>query len=163
VLFENVYKRQTAQFGIAATEQFRNRIKGAKEALSRGDALLQKCRATSNPETRKTCASARRVGSEVSSERFVLKGACASLNKETTPDKAASLLASARSAIESAQAIIDTDTELATSAVDCDRRTGIGDERSEQCRISVQVVGLLDIRGKGRDSGAEPVLNVVQV
>ena len=43
-----------AQFGIAATEQFRNRIKGAKEALSRGDALLQKCRATSNPETRKT-------------------------------------------------------------------------------------------------------------
>ena len=45
----------------------------------------------------------------------------------------------------------------------CDRRTGIGDERSEQCRISVQVVGLLDIRGKGGDSGAEPVLNVVQV
>ena len=45
-----------AQFGIAATEQFRNRIKGAKEALSRGDALLQKCRATSNPETRKTLA-----------------------------------------------------------------------------------------------------------
>ena len=28
-----------AQFGIAATEQFRNRIKEAKEALSRGDAL----------------------------------------------------------------------------------------------------------------------------
>ena len=45
-----------AQFGIAATEQFRNRIKGAKEALSRGDALLQKCRATLNPETRKTLA-----------------------------------------------------------------------------------------------------------
>ena len=46
-----------AQFGIAATEQFRNRIKAAKEALSRGDALLKQCHATYNPATKKSLAS----------------------------------------------------------------------------------------------------------
>ena len=41
---------------------------------------------------------------------------------EDNPDKAASLLTSARSAIESARAIIDTDAELAASAVDTAER-----------------------------------------
>ena len=41
---------------------------------------------------------------------------------EDNPNKAASLLTSARSAIESAQAIIDTDAELAASAVDTAER-----------------------------------------
>ena len=157
-----------AQFGIAATEQFRSRIKGAKEALSRGDALLQKCRATLNPETRKTLAT--QIISDLDTHMGLLSDAQAPFSTkrseltslptrlaeaqerlaeelvdvkrsrdelatiagiypgtvlsslEDNPDKAASLLASARSAIESAQAIIDTDTELATSAVDTAER-----------------------------------------
>lgn len=157
-----------AQFGIAATEQFRNRIKGAKEALSRGDALQQKCRATSNPETRKTLAT--QIISDLDTHMGLLSDAQAPFSTkrseltslptrlaearerlaeelaaversrdelatiagiypgtilaslEDNPDKAVSLLASARSAIESAQAIIDTDTELATSAVDTAER-----------------------------------------
>ena len=157
-----------AQFGIAATEQFRNRIKGAKEALSRGDALQQKCRITSNPETRKTLAT--QIISDLDTHMGLLSDAQAPFSTkrseltslptrlaearerlaeelaaversrdelatiagiypgtilaslEDNPDKAASLLASARSAIESAQAIIDTDTELATSAVDTAER-----------------------------------------
>jgi hypothetical protein len=41
---------------------------------------------------------------------------------EDNPDKATSLLTSAHNAIESAQAIIDTDADLATSAVDTAER-----------------------------------------
>ena len=157
-----------AQFGIAATEQFRNRIKAAKEALSRGDALLKQCRATYNPATKKSLASqmvsdldthlgllrdAQAPFSTKRSERTALPTRLAEAQERLTeeladversreelatiasiypgtvlaslednPDKAASLLTSARSAIESARAIIDTDAELAASAVDTAER-----------------------------------------
>ena len=157
-----------AQFGIAATEQFRNRIKEAKQALSRGDSLLKQCRTTYNPANKKSLASqiineldtqlgllrdAQAPFSTKRSERTALPTRLAEAQErlaeeladversreelatiasiypgtvlaalEDNPDKAASLLTSARSAIESAQAIIDTDTELATSAVDTAER-----------------------------------------
>ena len=157
-----------AQFGIAATEQFRNRIKEAKEALSRGDSLLKQCRTTYNPANKKSLASqiineldtqlgllrdAQAPFSTKRSERTALPTRLAEAQErlaeeladversreelatiasiypgtvlaalEDNPNKAASLLTSARSAIESAQAIIDTDTELATSAVDTAER-----------------------------------------
>ena len=157
-----------AQFGIAATEQFRNRIKEAKQALSRGDSLLKQCRTTYNPANKKSLASqiineldtqlgllrdAQAPFSTKRSERTALPTRLAEARErlaeeladversreelatiasiypgtvlaalEDNPDKAASLLTSARSAIESAQAIIDTDTELAASAVDTAER-----------------------------------------
>ena len=157
-----------AQFGIAATEQFRNRIKEAKQALSRGDSLLKQCRTAYNPANKKSLASqiisdldtqlgllrdAQAPFSTKRSERTALPTRLAEAQErlaeeladversreelatiasiypgtvlaalEDNPDKAASLLTSARSAIESAQAIIDTDTELATSAVDTAER-----------------------------------------
>ena len=157
-----------AQFGIAATEQFRNRIKEAKQALSRGDSLLKQCRTTYNPANKKSLASqiineldtqlgllrdAQAPFSTKRSERTALPTRLAEAQErlaeeladversreelatiasiypgtvlaalEDNPNKAASLLTSARSAIESAQAIIDTDTELATSAVDTAER-----------------------------------------
>lgn len=157
-----------AQFGIAATEQFRNRIKEAKQALSRGDSLLKQCRTTYNPANKKSLASqiineldtqlgllrdAQAPFSTKRSERTALPTRLAEAQErlaeeladversreelatiasiypgtvlaalEDNPDKAASLLTSARSAIESAQAIIDTDTELAASAVDTAER-----------------------------------------
>lgn len=157
-----------AQFGIAATEQFRNRIKEAKQALSRGDSLLKQCRTTYNPANKMSLASqiineldtqlgllrdAQAPFSTKRSERTALPTRLAEAQErlaeeladversreelatiasiypgtvlaalEDNPDKAASLLTSARSAIESAQAIIDTDTELATSAVDTAER-----------------------------------------
>ena len=157
-----------AQFGIAATEQFRNRIKEAKQALSRGDSLLKQCRTAYNPANKKSLATqiisdldtqlgllrdAQAPFSTKRSERTALPTRLAEAQErlaeeqadversreelatiasiypgtvlaalEDNPDKAASLLTSARSAIESAQAIIDTDTELATSAVDTAER-----------------------------------------
>ena len=157
-----------AQFGIAATEDFRNRIKEAKQALSRGDSLLKQCRTTYNPANKKSLASqiineldtqlgllrdAQAPFSTKRSERTALPTRLAEAQErlaeeladversreelatiasiypgtvlaalEDNPDKAASLLTSARSAIESTQAIIDTDTELATSAVDTAER-----------------------------------------
>ena len=157
-----------AQFGIAATEQFRNRIKEAKEALSRGDALYKQCRTAYDPAKKESLASqiineldtqlgllrdAQAPFSTKRSERTALPTRLAEAQErlaeeladversreelatiasiypgtvlaalEDNPDKAASLLTSARSAIESAQAIIDTDTELATSAVDTAER-----------------------------------------
>ena len=157
-----------AQFGIAATEQFPNRIKEAKQALSRGDSLLKQCRTTYNPANKKSLASqiineldtqlgllrdAQAPFSTKRSERTALPTRLAEAQErlaeeladversreelatiasiypgtvlaalEDNPNKAASLLTSARSAIESAQAIIDTDTELATSAVDTAER-----------------------------------------
>ena len=157
-----------AQFGIAATEQFRNRIKEAKQALSRGDSLLKQCRTAYNPAKKESLASqiineldtqlgllrdAQAPFSTKRSERTALPTRLAEAQErlaeeladversreelatiasiypgtvlaalEDNPDKAASLLTSARSAIESAQAIIDTDTELATSAVDTAER-----------------------------------------
>lgn len=157
-----------AQFGIAATEQFRNRIKEAKQALSRGDSLLKQCRTTYNPANKKSLAS--QIINELDTQLGLLRDAQAPFSTkrsehtalptrlaeaqerlaeeladversreelatiasiypgtvlaalEDNPNKAASLLTSARSAIESAQAIIDTDTELATSAVDTAER-----------------------------------------
>ena len=157
-----------AQFGIAATEQFRNRIKEAKEALSRGDALYKQCRTAYDPAKKESLASqiineldtqlgllrdAQAPFSTKRSERTALPTRLAEAQErlaeeladversreelatiasiypgtvlaalEDNPDKAASLLTSARSAIESAQTIIDTDTELATSAVDTAER-----------------------------------------
>ena len=157
-----------AQFGIAATEQFRNRIKEAKEALSRGDALYKQCRTAYDPAKKESLASqiineldtqlgllrdAQAPFSTKRSERTALPTRLAEAQErlaeeladversreelatiasiypgtvlaalEDNPNKAASLLTSARSAIESAQAIIDTDTELATSAVDTAER-----------------------------------------
>lgn len=157
-----------AQFGIAATEQFRNRIKEAKEALSHGDALYKQCRTAYDPAKKESLASqiineldtqlgllrdAQAPFSTKRSERTALPTRLAEAQErlaeeladversreelatiasiypgtvlaalEDNPDKAASLLTSARSAIESAQAIIDTDTELATSAVDTAER-----------------------------------------
>lgn len=157
-----------AQFGIAATEQFRNRIKEAKQALSRGDSLLKQCRTTYNPANKKSLASqiisdldthlgllrdAQAPFSTKRSERTALPTRLAEARErlaeeladversreelatianiypgtvlaalEDNPDKAASLLTSARNAIESAQAIIDTDADLATSAVDTAER-----------------------------------------
>lgn len=157
-----------AQFGIAATEQFRNRIKEAKQALSRGDSLLKQCRTAYDPAKKESLASqiineldtqlgllrdAQAPFSTKRSERTALPTRLAEAQErlaeeladversreelatiasiypgtvlaalEDNPDKAASLLTSARSAIESAQAIIDTDTELATSAVDTAER-----------------------------------------
>lgn len=157
-----------AQFGIAATEQFRNRIKEAKEALSRGDALYKQCRTAYDPAKKESLASqiineldtqlgllrdAQAPFSTKRSERTALPTRLAEAQErlaeeladversreelatiasiypgtvlaalEDNPDKAASLLTSARSAIESAQAIIDTDADLATSAVDTAER-----------------------------------------
>ena len=157
-----------AQFGIAATEQFRNRIKEAKQALSRGDSLLKQCRTAYDPAKKESLASqiineldtqlgllrdAQAPFSTKRSERTALPTRLAEAQErlaeeladversreelatiasiypgtvlaalEDNPDKAASLLTSARSAIESAQAIIDTDTDLATSAVDTAER-----------------------------------------
>lgn len=157
-----------AQFGIAATEQFRNRIKEAKQALSRGDSLLKQCRTTYNPANKKSLASqiisdldtqlgllrdAQAPFSTKRSERTALPTRLAEAQErlaeeqadversreelatiasiypgtvlaalEDNPDKAASLLTSAHNAIESAQAIIDTDADLATSAVDTAER-----------------------------------------
>lgn len=157
-----------AQFGIAATEQFRNRIKEAKQALSRGDSLLKQCRTAYDPAKKESLASqiineldtqlgllrdAQAPFSTKRSERTALPTRLAEAQErlaeeladversreelatiasiypgtvlaalEDNPDNAASLLTSARSAIESAQAIIDTDTELATSAVDTAER-----------------------------------------
>ena len=157
-----------AQFGIAATEQFRNRIKEAKEALSRGDALYKQCRTAYDPAKRESLASqiineldtqlgllrdAQSPFSTKRSERTALPTRLAEAQErlaeeladversreelatiasiypgtvlaalEDNPDKAASLLTSAHNAIESAQAIIDTDADLATSAVDTAER-----------------------------------------
>lgn len=157
-----------AQFGIAATEQFRNRIKEAKEALSCGDSLLKQCRTAYDPAKKESLASqiineldtqlgllrdAQAPFSTKRSERTALPTRLAEAQErlaeeladversreelatiasiypgtvlaalEDNPDKAASLLTSARSAIESAQAIIDTDADLATSAVDTAER-----------------------------------------
>ena len=157
-----------AQFGIAATEQFRNRIKEAKEALSRGDALYKQCRTVYDPAKRESLASqmvsdldthlgllrdAQAPFSTKRSERTALPTRLTEAQERLTeeladversreelatiasiypgtvlaalednPNKAASLLTSARSAIESAQAIIDTDAELAASAVDTAER-----------------------------------------
>lgn len=157
-----------AQFGIAATEQFRNRIKEAKEALSRGDALYKQCRTAYDPAKRESLASqiineldtqlgllrdAQAPFSTKRSERTALPTRLAEAQErlaeeqadversreelatiasiypgtvlaalEDNPDKAASLLTSAHNAIESAQAIIDTDADLATSAVDTAER-----------------------------------------
>ena len=157
-----------AQFGIAATEQFRNRIKEAKQALSRGDSLLKQCRTTYNPANKKSLASqiisdldtqlgllrdAQAPFSTKRSERTALPTRLAEAQErlaeeqadversreelatiasiypgtvlaalEDNPDKATSLLTSAHNAIESAQAIIDTDADLATSAVDTAER-----------------------------------------
>lgn len=157
-----------AQFGIAATEQFRNRIKEAKQALSRGDSLLKQCRTTYNPANKKSLAAqiisdldthlgllrdAQAPFSTKRSERTALPTRLAEAQErlaeeladversreelatianiypgtvlaalEDNPDKAASLLTSAHNAIESAQAIIDTDADLATSAVDTAER-----------------------------------------
>lgn len=157
-----------AQFGIAATEQFRNRIKEAKQALSRGDSLLKQCRTAYNPANKKSLASqiisdldtqlgllrdAQAPFSTKRSERTALPTRLAEAQErlaeeladversreelatiasiypgtvlaalEDNPDKAASLLTSAHNAIESAQAIIDTDADLATSAVDTAER-----------------------------------------
>ena len=157
-----------AQFGIAATEQFRNRIKEAKEALSRGDALYKQCRTAYDPAKKESLASqiineldtqlgllrdAQAPFSTKRSERTALPTRLAEAQErlaeeladversreelatiasiypgtvlaalEDNPNKAASLLTSARSAIESAQAIIDTDAELAASAVDTAER-----------------------------------------
>ena len=157
-----------AQFGIAATEDFRNRIKEAKQALSRGDSLLKQCRATYNTADKKSLASqiisdldtqlgllrdAQAPFSTKRSERTALPTRLAEAQErlaeeqvdversreelatiasiypgtvlaalEDNPDKAASLLTSAHNAIESAQAIIDTDADLATSAVDTAER-----------------------------------------
>lgn len=157
-----------AQFGIAATEQFRNRIKEAKQALSRGDSLLKQCRTAYNPANKKSLASqiisdldtqlgllrdAQAPFSTKRSERTALPTRLAEAQErlaeeqadversreelatiasiypgtvlaalEDNPDKATSLLTSAHNAIESAQAIIDTDADLATSAVDTAER-----------------------------------------
>ena len=157
-----------AQFGIAATEQFRNRIKEAKEALSRGDALYKQCRTAYDPAKKESLASqiineldtqlgllrdAQAPFSTKRSERTALPTRLAEAQErlaeeladversreelatiasiypgtvlaalEDNPDKAASLLTSAHNAIESAQAIIDTDADLATSAVDTAER-----------------------------------------
>lgn len=157
-----------AQFGIAATEQFRNRIKEAKEALSRGDALYKQCRTAYDPAKRESLASqiisdldtqlgllrdAQAPFSTKRSERTALPTRLAEAQErlaeeladversreelatiasiypgtvlaalEDNPDKAKSLLTSAHNAIESAQAIIDTDADLATSAVDTAER-----------------------------------------
>ena len=157
-----------AQFGIAATEQFRNRIKEAKQALSRGDSLLKQCRTAYNPANKKSLASqiisdldtqlgllrdAQAPFSSKRSERTALPTRLAEAQErlaeeqadversreelatiasiypgtvlaalEDNPDKATSLLTSAHNAIESAQAIIDTDADLATSAVDTAER-----------------------------------------
>ena len=157
-----------AQFGIAATEQFRNRIKEAKEALSRGDALYKQCRTAYDPAKRESLASqiineldtqlgllrdAQSPFSTKRSERTALPTRLAEAQErlaeeladversreelatiasiypgtvlaalEDNPDKATSLLTSAHNAIESAQAIIDTDADLATSAVDTAER-----------------------------------------
>ena len=157
-----------AQFGIAATEQFRNRIKEAKQALSRGDSLLKQCHTTYNPANKKSLAAqiisdldthlgllrdAQAPFSTKRSERTALPTRLAEAQErlaeeladversreelatianiypgtvlaalEDNPDKAASLLTSAHNAIESAQAIIDTDADLATSAVDTAER-----------------------------------------
>jgi hypothetical protein len=157
-----------AQFGIAATEQFRNRIKEAKQALSRGDSLLKQCRTAYNPANKKSLAAqiisdldthlgllrdAQAPFSTKRSERTALPTRLAEAQErlaeeqadversreelatiasiypgtvlaalEDNPDKAASLLTSAHNAIESAQAIIDTDADLATSAVDTAER-----------------------------------------
>ena len=157
-----------AQFGIAATEQFRNRIKEAKEALSRGDALYKQCRTAYDPAKKESLASqiineldtqlgllrdAQAPFSTKRSERTALPTRLAEAQErlaeeqadversreelatiasiypgtvlaalEDNPDKAASLLTSAHNAIESAQAFIDTDADLATSAVDTAER-----------------------------------------
>ena len=157
-----------AQFGIAATEQFRNRIKEAKQALSRGDSLLKQCRTAYDPAKKESLASqiineldtqlgllrdAQAPFSTKRSERTALPTRLAEAQErlaeeladversreelatiasiypgtvlaalEDNPDKAASLLTSAHNAIESAQAIIDTDADLATSAVDTAER-----------------------------------------
>ena len=157
-----------AQFGIAATEQFRNRIKEAKQALSRGDSLLKQCRTAYNPANKKSLATqiisdldtqlgllrdAQAPFSTKRSERTALPTRLAEAQErlaeeqadversreelatiasiypgtvlaalEDNPDKATSLLTSAHNAIESAQAIIDTDSDLATSAVDTAER-----------------------------------------
>ena len=157
-----------AQFGIAATEQFRNRIKEAKEALSRGDALYKQCRTAYDPAKKESLASqiineldtqlgllrdAQAPFSTKRSERTALPTRLAEAQErlaeeladversreelatiasiypgtvlaalEDNPDKATSLLTSAHNAIESAQAIIDTDADLATSAVDTAER-----------------------------------------
>lgn len=157
-----------AQFGIAATEQFRNRIKEAKEALSRGDALYKQCRTAYDPAKKESLASqiineldtqlgllrdAQAPFSTKRSERTALPTRLAEAQErlaeeladversreelatiasiypgtvlaalEDNPDKAASLLTSAHNAIESAQAIINTDADLATSAVDTAER-----------------------------------------
>ena len=157
-----------AQFGIAATEQFRNRIKEAKQALSRGDSLLKQCRTAYDPAKKENLASqiisdldthlgllrdAQAPFSTKRSERTALPTRLAEAQErlaeeqadversreelatiasiypgtvlaalEDNPDKAASLLTSAHNAIESAQAIIDTDADLATSAVDTAER-----------------------------------------
>ena len=157
-----------AQFGITATEQFRNRIKEAKEALSRGDALYKQCRTAYDPAKKESLASqiineldtqlgllrdAQAPFSTKRSERTALPTRLAEAQErlaeeladversreelatiasiypgtvlaalEDNPDKAASLLTSAHNAIESAQALIDTDADLATSAVDTAER-----------------------------------------
>ena len=156
------------QFGIAATEQFRNRIKEAKQALSRGDSLLKQCRTAYNPANKKSLASqiisdldthlgllrdAQAPFSTKRSERTALPTRLAEAEErlaeeqadversreelatianiypgtvlaalEDNPDKAASLLTSAHNAIESAQAIIDTDAARAASSLDTAER-----------------------------------------
>ena len=105
-----------AQFGIAATEQFRNRIKEAKQALSRGDSLLKQCRTAYNPANKKSLAT--QIISDLDTQLGLLRDAQAPFSTKRSERTALpTRLAEAQERLAEEQADVErSKEELATIA-----------------------------------------------
>ncbi len=100
-----------AQFGSAATEQYGRRLEAAKDAIARGLDTYEQIELTPDAHTK------RRLASTITAD----------LDKnlppvQDNPERAAALLESARAALETAGAHLDTDPTRTASALDTDQR-----------------------------------------
>lgn len=100
-----------AQFGSAATEQYGRRLEAAKDAIARGLDTYEQIELTPDAHTK------RRLASTITAD----------LDKnlppvQDNPERAAALLESARAALETAGAHLDTDPTRTASALDTAQR-----------------------------------------
>lgn len=100
-----------AQFGSAATEQYGRRLEAAKDAIARGLDTYEQIELTPDAHTK------RRLASTITAD----------LDKnlppvQDNPERAAALLKSARAALETAGAHLDTDPTRTASALDTAQR-----------------------------------------
>lgn len=100
-----------AQFGSAATEQYGRRLEAAKDAIARGLDTYEQIDLTPDAHTK------RRLASTITAD----------LDKnfppvQDNPERAAALLESARAALETAGAHLDTDPTRTASALDTAQR-----------------------------------------